>query len=192
MLTTWRQSRTSFEWSNSDDDHREESTGKKKKKKIPTTTTNPSDVASFGVHFVHPCNSLHNNNNNNNRANISSLPISSNHTHKRRKLNNDTTKHISSSPATSKSSSGRASDTTEPYICLTSPYRVIFMDKQRGGEGPSSVSGSSGGSNNGNLIIESKTRNYIARPGTSSRFSLRGSSNTVNIVRQQQQSNDSI
>jgi len=171
MLTAWRQSRTSLEWSNSDDHREDESTGKKKKKKKKSITTNNPDVASFGVHFVHPRNYSLQSKNNNNRADISS-----NQTNKRRKLNNDT-KHISS--AATQSKSGRASD-TEPYLCLTSPHRVVFMDKQRGGEGLSSLnSGASGGSSGGNLIIESKTRNYIARPGTSSRFSLRGN-NIVN------------
>lgn len=160
MLTTWRQSRTSFEWSNSGDHCEDESTGKKKKK---TIATNNPDVALFGVHFVHTRNSLHSNNDNN-RADISS-----NQTNKRRKLNNDT----------KSKSSGRASD-TEPYLCLTSPYRVIFMDKQRGGEGPSSLNSGASGGSSGNLIIEGNTRNYIARPGTSSRFSLR-SNNTVNV-----------
>lgn len=52
----------------------------------------------------------------------------------------------------------------EPILCLTSPHRVVFMGK---GESGSSAA------DHGNLM-ESKSRNYVTRPGAGSRFSLPG------------------
>jgi len=51
----------------------------------------------------------------------------------------------------------------EPILCLTSPHRVVFMGK--GGE--------NGGSDSS--LTESKSRNYVTRPGAGSRICLRGS-----------------
>lgn len=144
MLTTWKQSRTSLEFPpTAASDHGGGESSRKKKKSAAATHAAP-DVA-FGAHFVYP--SAQTSLFHQDRADPSTVGGK----HKRRKFNNDNPNGVV------------AITDTEPILCLTSPHRVLFMDR---GEGVTSSPG-------GNLI-ESKSRNYVARPGASSRFSLRG------------------
>jgi len=53
----------------------------------------------------------------------------------------------------------------EPILCLTSPHRVVFVDTN-----------ASGTKSAENFLVESKSRNYVTRPGPTSRFSLCGNS----------------
>ena len=152
MLTTWKQSRTSVEFppTTASDHGRGESARKKKQSRRSqhdeeAATTHAAPDVAFGVHFVHPL--AHTSLFHQDRADSSTVGGK----HKRRKFNNDNT------------NGGNVVTETEPILCLTSPHRVVFMDR---GEGVTSSTG-------GNLM-ESKSRNYVARPGACSRFSLRG------------------
>jgi hypothetical protein len=147
MLTTWKQSRTSLEYPTATSYHGggESSRDEKKSRK-----SQHEDVP-FGAHFVHPLarNSLVH------QVRADSSTVGGKH--KVRKLNNDT-----------KNGGGNAIVDAEPILCLTSPHRVLFMDGVDGsGSGTSTAS-------SGGTMIESKSRNYVARPGAGSRFALRG------------------
>ncbi len=144
MLTTWKQSRTSLEFPPTTASDNGGGESSRKKKQSAAATHAAPDVA-FGAHFVYP--SAQTSLFHQDRADSSTVGGK----HKRRKFNNDNTNGVV------------AITDTEPILCLTSPHRVLFMDR---GEG---VISSPGGN-----FIESKSRNYVARPGTSTRFSLRG------------------
>lgn len=149
MLTTWKQSRTSLEYPPTTSDHGGGESSRKKKQSRRSqsdeeaATSHAAPDAAFGAHFVHLLA----------RTSIFHQDRADSTVggkqHKRRKFNNDSRSAITD---------------TEPILCITSPHRVMFMD--RGGE--------SGTSSPGGNLIESKSRNYVARPGASSRFSLRG------------------
>mmetsp|Transcript_323 Transcript_323/g.627 ORF Transcript_323/g.627 Transcript_323/m.627 type:complete len:1087 (-) Transcript_323:43-3303(-) len=155
MLTTWKHTRTSIEYNLPATNRGEESAKKKKKSRkslssaesAATSSTTPLSPDVIGVQFVQPlaCHDKFYQE----RAN----PSSSKSNKKRRKFNNEN------------SAGGAASSMDmEPILCLTSPHRVVFMGK---GESGSSAA------DHGNLM-ESKSRNYVTRPGAGSRFSLPG------------------
>mmetsp|Transcript_7987 Transcript_7987/g.18012 ORF Transcript_7987/g.18012 Transcript_7987/m.18012 type:complete len:1067 (+) Transcript_7987:222-3422(+) len=140
MLTTWKHTRTSIEYPLHASNHGEGSAKKKKKKSrksLAESATPSSTPDVIGAQFVGPFYQE--------KAN----PSTGNK--KRRKFNNDNT------------SGATGMDHTEPILCLTSPHRVVFMDK-----GENDTIAASGN------FTESKSRNYVTRPGAGSRFSLGG------------------
>lgn len=147
MLTTWKQTRTSIEYPIHASNNGGGSAKKKKKKSrksLAETEISSSTPDVIGAQFVGPFFQE--------KAN----PSSSVGNKKRRKFNNDSTSGGSGNTT--------SMDHTDPILCLTSPHRVVFMEK---GEKDSIASGN---------FTESKTRNYVTRPGAGSRFSLSGGS----------------
>lgn len=155
MLTTWKQTRTTIEYPRSNGNlHIEESTKQKKKSKKSQTAAEDEDITQdddkvvvMGAQFIPPLS--HHSSFHRERANLSSSSLSKS-SKKRRKINHD--------PSMDK----------EPILCITSPHRVVFM-KDKGEK-----SSSSNTSMDHVSLIESKSRTYVARPGASSRFFLRG------------------
>lgn len=151
MLTKWNHIRTSIDYApptnrDADGSHKK----KKKKSRKSSSATNggidasiPSDII-IGAQFIPPHHEL-------------PIPDSNPSTSsgkggakKRRKADNGKYSH-----------GGSYSDMdVDPVLCLTSPHRVVFLGK---GETTSA---------DDNALVESKSRNYITRPGPKSRFLL--------------------
>mmetsp|Transcript_7581 Transcript_7581/g.13370 ORF Transcript_7581/g.13370 Transcript_7581/m.13370 type:complete len:1071 (-) Transcript_7581:375-3587(-) len=146
MLTTWKHTRTSVEYALPATNLNGESAKKKKKSRKSLSSASASASATtniIGAQFVQPL--ARHDPFYQERVNPSK---SSRGNKKRRKFNNDM------------STAGAAASgmDMEPILCLTSPHRVVFMGK--------------GEADDSNLM-ESKSRNYVTRPGMGSSFSLR-------------------
>ena len=166
MLTTWKQTRTTVEYpraicgSSSRRDNEEETTKTKRKSKksksdvgnddAVTSSNIDQDIGIMGAQFIPQLSHQ----SSRESATSSSLGKSSK---KRRKMSNNDAAMMMEK---------------EPILCITSPHRVVFMENkgERGSitmnDGSSSMS-----------MIESKSRTYVARPGTSSRFTLNSGNN---------------
>lgn len=155
MLTTWKQTRTTVEYPRPSGNRHNEDSTKQKKKSKKSQAAEEDDITQddykvvMGAQFIPPLLSRHSSFHRERvTASSSSLRKSSK---KRRKINHDPTMD------------------KEPILCITSPHRVVFMEDK----------GEKSSSNNNTLLdhvslVESKSRTYVARPGTSSRFFLRG------------------
>mmetsp|Transcript_13358 Transcript_13358/g.32421 ORF Transcript_13358/g.32421 Transcript_13358/m.32421 type:complete len:1070 (-) Transcript_13358:38-3247(-) len=147
MLTSWKQIRTSIEYPLST------SKGSTKKKKSGKSSVKPATDnidSCIGAHFVQPLDLSHQE-----RAN-KSLSRRVNNNQKRRKLNDVNT--------TTDGNDVIPKSDMEPILCVTSPHRVVFMED----------CGSSSSDSSDSNLTESKSRNYVTRPGPSTRFALRG------------------
>lgn len=156
MLTTWKQTRTSIEYIPPTTDRGDQSA--KKKKKSSAASTPPDDVI-IGAQFVQPLA----------RSDPFYQERVANPSGKKKKRKSNHGHNVT----------GEASGSMdmEPILCLTSPHRVVFMGNQIESDGRSR-SAAAAADGHGINLAESKSRNYVTRPGAASRFSLCGSSNT--------------
>jgi len=151
MLTSWKDTRTSIDYSLPPT-----KASAKKKTKSRKSLASESDAPSsstqnvIGAQFIHPlaCNDPFYKQ----RKNLSSSTRDNN---KRRKVNN----------ATAAGGALHSMD-IEPILCLTSPHRVVFMGKKDG------TNTNNGSAEDHAELTESKSRSYVTRPGTTSRFAL--------------------
>lgn len=154
MLTSWKSISTSIEYPLRATNHTSEKKKKAPRKSLSQDASNDTATASVlgaqfvqypSVHVVQPA-----------KQGGDASSVSKN-TKKKRKHNNGR-----SAPGTSTNSV--VEDSVGPVLCVTSPHRVVFMESA-GDSVPAS-------SNDKDDLKESKSRNYVTRPGSSSRFSL--------------------
>ena len=162
MLTTWKQTRTTIEYPSTTSGANRDSSGdatrkKKKTKKSQSseeekeahaelfhTTTQDDDHVAVVMGAQFVPPLSHHSSYHRERIHASLSSLGKS-SKKRRKINNEAT-----------------TVEKEPILCITSPHRVVFMENK--GEN----------SANDGTMIESKSRTYVSRPGTSSRFTLHG------------------
>ena len=136
MLTSWKQTRTSIEYSAS------QISKKKKKNRKSSSASAASDISPLiGAQFILQSSDSKSNSRGSNG--------------KRRKFNNE--------KSTDRNGGGALTDgnMADPILCITSPHRAVFMESSSDG-----------------TLTESKLRNYVTRPGSSSSFSLNQRSNS--------------
>ncbi|KAL9190277.1 hypothetical protein ACHAXT_007488 [Thalassiosira profunda] len=113
------------------------------KRKRPRTSTTTSTIDEEHIIGAHFIQALSNTHPSHGKSNDPSSKKKA----KRRKAGRDGTARAGDDPTD-----------VAPRLCLTSPHRVVFLGDQRGeGDG---------------ALVESASRNYVARPGAPSRFAL--------------------